>query len=881
MKNYKHILLLGTLLMMTSQVFAQRGSVSGTVSDSNGELIVGAQVFLVGTTSGAITNEEGFYSFEALSGNYMIRAAFVGYASSELEIEVMSDQTFTQNFTLTEDLLMLSDVVVTGVANPKSKLESSVSVTSINQEFLSEFGAQTTAETFKVIPGIRSEASGGEGNANIAVRGIPIASGGAKYLQLYEDGLPIMQFGDISFGNADIFLRADATVARIEAIKGGSASTFASNSPAGIINFISKSGAVEGGSISSAFGLNYRSLRTDFEYGSPIGNGMSYHIGGFYRQGEGPRNAGYTANLGGQLKANLTKNFDNGFVRVYAKLLNDKAIGYLPMPVQASGNADDPNFESIPGFDATNQTLHSPEFLYVLGVDGQGNSRTKNIADGMNPNSAAIGAEFDFDLGDGWNVNNKFRYAMNSGSFTSPFPAQVAEADVIGEDIAGAGYELSYANGENAGQAIADPSSLNGNGLLMRIHLFDTEIDNLNNYTNDISITKELENVTLTGGFYKAYQRIAMTWLWQTFLTDVSGDGPNLLNISDAGGNPLSENGLTAHGVPFWGNCCTRGYDMRYDISAPYLNIGFDVNESLNIEASARYDIGTAFGYYLGNKQTAIDVNNNGTIDAVEQSVTVLNNETPNTVDYDFDYFSFSVGANYLLNENQAVFGRISKGGRANADRLLYSPFLTPAGETISGLDADEIVQAELGFKYRSQNLALFATGFYTTISEQNEEFGRAINKDFNSYGVELETVYTIEKLSVRSGATYTKAEITKSLNPAEVGNSPRRVPDLIYNISPSYNFGSGSVGLSLIGTTKVWAQDDNVVALPAYAYLNAFASYGIAEGLSLRANVNNLTNTLGFTEMEGDPFVNGSVNYLRARSITGTAASLTVKYSF
>ena len=78
-------------------------------------------------------------------------------------------------------------------------------------------------EHIRQIPGIRSEASGGEGNANIAVRGIPVSTGGARYIQLQEDGLPILEFGDIIFGNADNFLRADRSVARVEAVRGGSA----------------------------------------------------------------------------------------------------------------------------------------------------------------------------------------------------------------------------------------------------------------------------------------------------------------------------------------------------------------------------------------------------------------------------------------------------------------------------------------------------------------------------------------------------------------------------------------------------------------------------------------------------------------------------------
>jgi hypothetical protein len=45
---------------------------------------------------------------------------------------------------------------------------------------------------------------------------VPISSGGSKYLQIQEDGLPVLLFGDIAFATADIFTRFDGNVARIE-----------------------------------------------------------------------------------------------------------------------------------------------------------------------------------------------------------------------------------------------------------------------------------------------------------------------------------------------------------------------------------------------------------------------------------------------------------------------------------------------------------------------------------------------------------------------------------------------------------------------------------------------------------------------------------------
>lgn len=872
--------------MMTS--FGQNASIKGSITDAQtNETLVGAYVLVDGLQNGGSTDIDGNYTIENLpAGTYKVIATYVGFSSKTEEVTLGENAEVTLNFKLNPDLMGLDEIVVTGVINEKSAIRSANALTSLKPKFLNELGAQTSAEIFKAIPGIHVESSGGEGNANISVRGIPVASGGSKFLLIQEDGLPVLQFGDISFGNTDIFLRYDQTVNRIEALKGGSASTLASNSPAGVINFISNTGTQNGGVIASTFGVDFQSIRTDFNFGNGIGNGVYYNIGGFYRSGQGPRNPGFTANYGGQIKANITKEFDKGYVRVYLKYLNDHAISYMPMPVKATGTADKPTYESIEGYDLTKHTLQSPGFMYMSGVDGNGNRRTSNVSDGMHPKVLSVGTEVDFDLGNGWRVKDRARMAWMNGTFNSPFPAQVGSLDAIASDLAGDGYSVSYATGANAGKPLtADQiSNLNGNGLAMRIHSFDVEMNNMNNFTNDLFVTKKLGNVNLTFGYYNAYQKIAMTWLWQSYLTDVSGEnGPQLLDVASSDSSFYSNNGLIAHGVPFWGNCCTRGYDMAYTINAPYANAEIELTESLTMDASIRFDMGMANGYYLNNYQAEVDVNQDNEIQPTEESVTLLDNGNPNTVSYDYNYVSFSVGANYLLNEAMALYGRYSQGGRANADRLLYSSFIGADGAAIDGLSADQLNQAELGFKYKSNVFSFTATGFYDMISEQNEEFGRVLNKDYNSYGLELDGVVNISNFYISAGGTFVKSEISKSLNEDEVGNTPRRVPSLMYNINPSYTFlkGRGNIGFSLIGTTKVYAQDDNAVVLPGYVYLNGFVGFRIVKGLDLRINSNNLTNTLGFTEMEGDAFVNNSVNYLRARPITGRATTATLTFTF
>ena len=223
----------------------------------------------------------------------------------------------------TQEQSILEEVVVTGVTRGTTKLDTSISVSSLDYSEASKFSPRGVAELYRSLPGLRSEPATGEGNGSIAVRGIPLATGGYKYVQLQEDGLPILQFGDIIVGNVPNFVRGDFTLARIEAIRGGSASTLASDAPGGIINHISQTGEEEGGSVGVSFGLDYDELRYDFAYGGRITDDMYGHIGGYWREGEGVRDVGYDATTGGQIKASLTKELDNGYIRFSYKRLDE------------------------------------------------------------------------------------------------------------------------------------------------------------------------------------------------------------------------------------------------------------------------------------------------------------------------------------------------------------------------------------------------------------------------------------------------------------------------------------------------------------------------------------------------------------------------------
>jgi outer membrane receptor protein involved in Fe transport len=595
-------------------------------------------------------------------------------------------------------------------------------------------------------------------------------------------------------------------------------------------------------------------------------------VGGFYRAGEGVRKTGSTSNNGGQVKFNITKEFQNGKVTVYAKFLNDRAAAYMPMPVKVTGTNANPNWGSVSGFDATTGALQSIYLNHNVGIGTDGQLRRENVADGMNPISKSIGVNASFDLEDGWKITENGRYSSNSGGFIAPFPAEVGSATAIAASF-GAGSTLTFAN---SGTPFNNP-----NGLVSRIHMFDTQLNDLSNFMNDVRVTKKFDKVGVTAGYFKSIQNISMSWLWNSYLQEVSDENPRLINVKNAAGNLLSENGLYAYGTPAWGNLA-RNYDTQYNVSAPYVNVSVDATENLSLEGGLRYDTGKVTGSFAGGTARSYDINNNGTISVPEQNVFAVNTANETAVNYDYDYVSYTLGANYLVTAKQSLFARYSKGASAKADRILFSGLDYLDGSKINALDF--LTQTELGYKLKFPKGYAYATAFHSKTDEQGgyeATSNSIIQNNYKSYGLELESSYNVnDSFNVRGALTYTKAEITSGDNK---GNEPRRQPKLMYNLMPTYNFSGNknAVGLSFIGQSKAFAQDSNQLVMNGFVIVNAFVDFEIAKGLSINLSANNLFDTLAITESEEGNITDNTVNYVRARPMPGRSISTALSYRF
>lgn len=775
-----------------------------------------------------------------------------------------------------------------------SKLESSNSVSTTGISKFQQFADTNIANIFRNIPGFLSQSSSNDGsNVPITTRGLPIDVNGAKFLQLQEDGFPVAQFGDIEYAAAHSLIRYDNSIAKIEAIRGGSAATFASNAPGGIINIISKTGKKRSGSLSLTTGANYDHFRTNFEWGTPISDDWRMHIGGFLRASEGVKNAGYQGNSGGQLKANISKSFNNGYIRFFLKKLNDTNIVYFHVPVQENG-------ESLPGFDATRDTTHSIYHTSTVGLGQNGNIIQTDIRNGASPDLDFIGSEISFNLNDSWTLNNRLGQTNLQGTWVSLFPSVLGAAQNIADltltlipsaDTSGPA-SLIYANGPNAGQAF-DTANANGNGLLMHLNTLSAELNDHGSFSNDFTLSKKFTNGSLALGLYRGSQTIDTSWRFDSYLMEVKGENAALVDLVDASGNIASQNGLFAYGAPiFADDCCNVNYDIDYDIVAPYINTTFNTNNT-NIDISVRYDDGKARGNYtIKSTASAVDINRDGIIQIPEQRVISPDISKPLPVNYNWHYLSYSAGTNTKLTDNTATFFRLSHGERGRADRILLNDVVLPDGSIAQNDTTDEIDQYELGYKLQTDHFGLYTTLFHVEAELQtvSPERPRQINRDLKTTGLELEYILQHGNFIMDGHITWVDAKINSDrLTPSNIGNTPARQPNILYSINPAYYTNRLSIGANILGSGKSFTSDTNNVKHEAFTHVNLFAHFDIQKDIRLSLKVNNVFDKEALSEVQEDSVntisapgtASDGLRVVRGRVYAGRSALLSLQYQF
>lgn len=226
MRTYKplHLLLflLGILFLSSLKSNAQSGNIRGFVYEQgSGEPVIFTNVYLLGTSIGATTDVNGYFSITKVpAGNFTLTVTYIGCDTLKLPITVTGNQILTKKLYLVKSSVRLRDVVISA-EKQESVTQVRTSVTKITAKEIKQLpsvgGEPDLAQYLQVVPGVVF--TGDQGGQLYIRGGSPIQN------KVLMDGMivynPFHSIGLFSVFDADIIRNADVYTGGFGAQYGG------------------------------------------------------------------------------------------------------------------------------------------------------------------------------------------------------------------------------------------------------------------------------------------------------------------------------------------------------------------------------------------------------------------------------------------------------------------------------------------------------------------------------------------------------------------------------------------------------------------------------------------------------------------------------------
>lgn len=788
----------------------------------------------------------------------------------------------------------LETVVVTGSAiGGVRKLEASYTIVSATEEQIRQANPKSTADLLKISPGLWPESTGGQTGANIEVAGFP-GGGDAPYFTSLLMGSPVYGMPTLSFFETTSIIRLDDTVRSVEILQGGPSVVFAGGQMGATANFFLKTGSDEPtGSLALMYG-DENLYRVDGFTGFKLADGWYGSVGGFYRISDGVRDPQFHADEGGQLTATLKRETERGDLVFYARYLDDKNQFITPIPVVQRGTD---TFSAYPGFDPLTATYNGKAIQRVR-LDGfPGGPTTADLADGRGAQMFFAGVNVDQEFDNGWSISDKL--LVNGGDvdtnalFSGSNPATLFdELYVIPTDLGGLRLPAGSATATfRDGSVVAPTQDV--------IHQGWWSIrKNLKNINNDFRLSKEMfEDNTLTIGVYLAYYEMDDKW----------GLGNQMMMTNEPNARPIRvtyvQGGQTFQRTDEQGFLDNGGFPIAQRGHA--FNRAFYLSDSWRIDkwlldASVRYENQDATNRVCHITNRPLDAN----------PLTVYNNDVPacdgttDVTDYDENFVSWTVGANYAFTDSMSSYVRVNRGGhfsdfdngiRGNATND------TPPVQVVRNYEVgfkfeNELVYADINAYFRD-----FTGLLYRQTDANGAPFGPQLQYGSESKGVNfIGAVTPIDNFRFQVVANYVDGEYTdyaacfpftnvvtgNGCAPIE-GKQLQRQPKLRYVLTPSYRLplGFGDVE-AYVSYTHVGDHTQDQAALQqlgSYYTWDFGVTAHVGENWQFSLRGTNVTDELGLTESNSRIFgvAAGSGGVLLARPIEGSEINFQAKYQW
>ncbi|MDW8018952.1 MAG: carboxypeptidase-like regulatory domain-containing protein [Chloroherpetonaceae bacterium] len=251
-RTFGAVFILGLIILSSSTLWAQTGDIKGVVTDANdGQKLVGAQVAILDTKIGTVTNLDGEYALRRLKpGEYTLVVKYIGYKTATKQVTVEADKTVEVNFALLPSAVSAEEVVVTGLAAATEKRKLSAPVQSITPQMIQNVTVQSIDQLLQgQIAGVSvGMASGLPGTGSrIQSRGVKSAANNSTPV-FYVDNVRVDVGDNFGIGTGGTVSSSMAQlvtgeIERVEVALGGSAATlYGTQAANGVTQIFTKKG---------------------------------------------------------------------------------------------------------------------------------------------------------------------------------------------------------------------------------------------------------------------------------------------------------------------------------------------------------------------------------------------------------------------------------------------------------------------------------------------------------------------------------------------------------------------------------------------------------------------------------------------------------------
>jgi TonB-linked SusC/RagA family outer membrane protein len=214
-------------------------SVSGRVTDSNGNALIGVSVGEKGTSKGTTTNTEGRFKLTVNGPDAILVFKYIGFGTREVAVQGRA----VIDVVLASEATSLNEVNIVNVGyGSKKKIDLTGAVNSLGNEEIVNSRASNAQEALQGrMPGVDVKRSSGRPGADftIEIRGVNSISGGTQPLYVV-DGIQVSNINDIN----------PADIERIDVLKDASSTAiFGSRGANGVVIVTTRRGSKDGAKI--------------------------------------------------------------------------------------------------------------------------------------------------------------------------------------------------------------------------------------------------------------------------------------------------------------------------------------------------------------------------------------------------------------------------------------------------------------------------------------------------------------------------------------------------------------------------------------------------------------------------------------------------------